>query len=244
MASRRFYASPESFAGGRVILGTDETRHLRDVLRLKAGDRISVFDGAGHEFDCSIAAIDKRSAAAEVIGEIDAPSPESPIEINLAAAILKGDKFDLVVQKAVELGMTSLIPLYTVRCEAKQGSDPSKRLERWSRIAIEATKQCGRSVIMPVREPVDLMEYLRAATGRILMFSERGGQPLLKTTESRLTSIIGPEGGWDDSELEAARAVSAEIVTLGGRVLRAETAAISIAAILQFEFGDLKGVDQ
>jgi 16S rRNA (uracil1498-N3)-methyltransferase len=236
---RRFYSPAENFANDEVVLGVGDTRHLRDVLRLKAGDEVNVFDGEGREFSCRIASIEKRETRLNVLREISPAAPESPLRLTLAAAITKGEKFDLVVQKAVELGVDALSPLYTQRCEVKPtGSD--KRLERWRKIASEAAKQCGRARHMTVNDPVDFRQFTSASLGPVLMFSERDGDGFENFTASEtLTVLIGPAGGWDDSELKLAHEKGFFVATLGGRILRAETAAIAFIAILQHRFGDI-----
>jgi 16S rRNA (uracil1498-N3)-methyltransferase len=237
---RRFFAEPEQFTGSSVTLGEDETRHLRDVLRLKVGDEIAVFDGTGREFHGSIAVVNKRDSIIDDLIPVSPASPESPLELTLAAAVLKGDKFDLVIQKAVELGVVRLVPLQTIRSEVR-ASNGKKRIERYRRIALEATKQCGRARSMEISGIKTLDELISTQEGdQTLLFSERGGSgPSLLVGSSELTAIVGPEGGWDELELVAARDAGVRIITLGGRILRAETAAIAVAAILQHRFGDL-----
>ena len=235
---RRFFAPQDSFSEGSVTLDADETRHLRDVLRLKIGEEISVFDGEGQEFRCSINEIGKKASELSVIEEIDAASPESPFEITVAATILNGEKFDLIIQKAVELGVTRLIPMNTVRCDVKL-KDAVKRMDRWRRIAIEATKQTGRAKLMSIDEPSAFEDVLATTTDAVL-FSERDGKDFSTiTADKKITALYGPKGGWDDVELELAAKHGLKIVTLGGRILRAETASIAITAILQHRFGDL-----
>ena len=237
---RRFYAAIERFSENIVTLDADETRHMRDVLRLHAGDEVSVFDGTGREFLCSIVAIGKKGSELNIISETAAASPESPFEITLAATVLNGEKYDLVIQKAVELGVAKLIPLQTIRGDVK-AKDAAKRLERWRRIALEATKQSGRAKLMQIAEPVTFEALIAdPGDGDVVMFSERDGNSLTTISAGKkMTALIGPKGGWDDSELEAARAAGISVVTLGGRILRAETAAIALTAILQHKFGDL-----
>lgn len=237
----RFYAPASAFGNGLVTLSLEETRHLRDVLRLREDAIVQVFDGDGREFRCRIADVGKRSSKVEIVEEIEPSSPESSLELTLAASILKNEKFDLVVQKAVELGVARLIPLITERCDVKL-KDEAKRIDRWRRIALEASKQSGRARLMEVSEPANF-EKIRSSPDvhcvRIL-FSERNGKPLPKGIEAKkITVFVGPEGGWGDSELEFAVASGIHVVTLGGRILRAETAAIAITAILQNRFGDM-----
>jgi 16S rRNA (uracil1498-N3)-methyltransferase len=237
---RRFYAPIESSAGDSVTLDADETRHLRDVLRLRVGEEALVFDGTGREFNCVIREIGKRTSSLTVVEETAPAAPESQLRITLAATILNGEKYDLIIQKAVELGVAALIPLQTVRCDVKL-KDAAKRMNRWRRIALEATKQSGRAKLMHITEPTAFDTVIAHAKGEnVVLFSERdGGDFSTITAAKKLTALFGPKGGWDDSELEAARSNGIKIVTLGGRIVRAETAAIAIIAILQHRFGDL-----
>ncbi len=237
---RRFFAPINSFIDNVVTLDADETRHLRDVLRLHVGDEVSVFDGAGKEFACTINEIGKKETALTVVNEIEPSSPESRFAISIAATVLNGEKYDLIVQKAVELGVTKLIPLITIRCEVKQ-KDAARRLERWRRIAMEATKQTGRAKLMEIAEPQIFEKLLSELKGEnAVLFSERDGKDFTEiTADKKITALYGPKGGWDDVELKMAAEHDVTIVTLGGRILRAETAAIAITAILQHRFGDL-----
>ena len=236
---RRFYASIEQFQAETVLLSLEETRHLRDVLRFKETDQVRVFDGSGKEFLCEIERIGKRQTDLRILEEITPTAPESDLDLTLVVALLKGEKFDLVVQKAVELGVTKLIPLNTKRADVKL-KETGKRLERWRKIALEACKQSGRAVLMPIAEPLDYEKFIEMADGTRILFAERGGENFsVIEPAKKIVAAIGAEGGWETSEIESARANGFQIVTLKGRILRAETAAISIAAILQHRFGDL-----
>lgn len=239
---RRFFAGPVQFTGSDVVLAEEETRHLRDVLRLKAGDDVLVFDGRGNEFKCSIIEIRKAGASLRMNEQVDPAAPESDLELSLAVGAYKSDKLDLVVQKAVELGVSRLSPLITDRGEVKVG-DTAKRLERWRKIALEATKQCERARIMEIDEVASFPDYIAGFsddTGLRLMFSEKGGDGLPDNSDNKkITALVGPKGGWDDSEIELAVNSGFRPVKLGSRIMRAETAAITFAALLQFRFGDL-----
>ena len=236
----RFYANPATLRDEHFVLDIGETRHLRDVLRLSEGANIIVFDGQGNEYECTVTEIKKNEAELLILKQRDPTSPESPLDLTLAAAMLKGEKFDLVVQKAVELGLRQLIPLRTKRTDVKS-KDSVKRVLRWRKIVHEASKQSGRAYLMTVADPVDYEIFLSTTKiERTILFSERDGDVLpQKIKDKKMTALVGPEGGWDDVELAAARSAGVTIVTLGGRILRAETAAIAVATILEHRFGDI-----
>jgi len=132
---RRFYAPKENFGKEKITLSLEETRHLRDVLRLREGEKVQVFDGAGKEFLCEIETIAKKETSLKIIEEIAPSSPESNLDLTLAVALLKGEKFDLVIQKAVELGVCKLVPLNTKRADVRL-KDADKKQERWQKIAL------------------------------------------------------------------------------------------------------------
>ena len=255
MSRRRFYAEPEAFlpAPGEVTLSEEESRHLRDVLRLRAGDEATVFDGWGREFSCVVREPGGRREGAklEVRAPVEPPSPEPPVFLLLAVALLKGEKFDLVVQKAVELGVGFIRPVLTKRSDVRlrDERDAAHRVERWRRLALEAAKQSGRARVPTVAQPQTFETVVTAAAGGMdfleVMFAERGGAglnslPPRGAAPSDIAALVGPEGGWDDEEIDLARAHGWSIVTLGGRTLRAETAAVTVCALLQHLYGDLK----
>jgi 16S rRNA (uracil1498-N3)-methyltransferase len=245
---RRFYAPAESFSGQTIALGAEESKHLRDVLRLREGAEIFVFDGCGNEFRCRIESIKRGESVLEILERFSPRAPESALELTLAAALLKGEKFDLVIQKACEIGVTRIIPLETKRADVKlrDARETGKKLERWRRISLEAAKQSGRATLMQIEKPLEFSEFIKKASRAdevLLFFSERGGESFesLSTGDvSKITAVVGAEGGWEDSEIEAARGQGFQIITLGGRILRAETAAIVVSALVQNRFGDLR----
>lgn len=242
MTRRRFHAPPTAFTQTTVTLTADEARHLRDVLRLKAGDEVYVFDGRGREFRCNVSNTTRDSATLRIEAEVPPAKPESQLQLNLCVALLKGEKFDLVVQKATELGVTTITPLITRHADIhlRDQSDATKRVTRWQRIALEAAKQSGRAFVPEISSPAPFEAALDVEDGG-LMFSERGGEALESLTEaSAITALVGSEGGWADEEIDAARARNFHIVTLGGRILRAETAAIAVTVLMQHRFGDLR----
>jgi len=255
MTRRRFYAPPEAFAleATRVALSEDESRHLRDVLRLRAGDEAFVFDGEGREFACVVSEAGGRGGAAtlEVRGRVEPPSAESPLRLTLAVALLKGEKFDLVVQKATELGASRIAPVVTKRADMRlrDSAEAARRAERWRRLALEASKQSGRARVPHVATPIALESLVSSAAGEDelrLLFAERGGVGLdslaveADARSTAVTAVVGPEGGWDDDEIALAANHGWTIITLGGRTLRAETAVIAVCTLLQHLYGDLK----
>jgi 16S rRNA (uracil1498-N3)-methyltransferase len=253
MTRRRFYAPPGAFASnpGHVALASDEARHLRDVLRLRPGDEVYAFDGEGREFLCAIDEISRDFAGLNVVAEVGPARSESPLQLTLAIALLKGEKFDLVVQKLTELGVTHIVPVITKLADVhlRDESHESKRVARWQKIAIEAAKQSGRAFVPTVTSPRAFQSVIQTTTpaeapGK-LMFSEREGQSFSELQQSfcqkplAVTAVVGSEGGWTDEEIIEAREAKWTIITLGGRTLRAETAAIAVTVLLQHAFGDL-----
>lgn len=252
MTRRRFYAPAGAFTADfrSLTLQADEARHLRDVLRLKPGDEVYVFDGEGKEFQCAIEDSRRDVARLKVLAEVAPARPESALQLTLAVALLKNDKFDLVVQKATELGVVGIVPVMTRLADIRlrDDSDVGKRVTRWQRIALEAAKQSGRALVPDVVAPISFAAFVQSAANpgqRNLMFSERGGQSFavfkesLASTPNLITALVGSEGGWTDEELEQASSTGWAILTLGGRTLRAETASIAAVVLLQHSFGDL-----
>lgn len=259
ISRRRFFASPRAFDFDEsvVTLDAEEAHHLHKVLRLTMGDRAFVFDGEGREYLCTISDGDANarrrhdaSTKLKVETEVQPARPESPLNLTLAVALLKGEKLDLVVQKATELGVTQIAFVETKRADVRAARDPKdarRRVGRFRRLALEAAKQSGRARLPMIHEPVDFASFAaeRNTEARHLMFSERDGQGLnemlnqLTPVPSRIVALVGAEGGWADEEIKLARENSWQIITLGGRILRAETAAITVIALLQHLCGDM-----
>jgi len=237
----RFYAPPEQIDLQTIRLDENETRHLRDVLRFREGDTVRVFDGEGKEFDTKIEKIAKRETTLAIISSISPAAPESTLDLTVCASILKGEKSDFAVQKAVELGVNRFVPMITARCDVKP-KDSEKRVARWRKIVLEASKQCGRARLMSVGEVTDLhtaFESGRNAEFSILFTERDGSKFAADVTPASVAAYFGPEGGWDDSELVLARDAGAKLVTFNGRIMKADTAVLAISAILQHHFGDL-----
>ncbi len=247
MARRRFYAPPEQVEGAAVNLSGEESHHLSRVLRLKPGDTVFVFDGRGVERECTIAEIKSNSARLRIIRVLE-DEVESPARLTLAQAVARGEKFDLIVQKATELGVSRIVPLSSHHSDVKLSLEQAeKRLERWRRISLEALKQCGRRRLVELTQLLTVGEFIERAldsSEHVLVFSERGGSPIESALKeapgaSPISALVGPEGGWSDEELSLMEERGCKFVTLGPRVLRAETAAIVAISLLQHLTGDL-----
>ncbi|REJ79447.1 MAG: 16S rRNA (uracil(1498)-N(3))-methyltransferase [Acidobacteria bacterium] len=236
---RRFYAEHIDRAADSFPLDRTQSAHVKLALRLREGDLVSAFDGKGSEFECEIAVLNKKETRLKIVRETDPPASESSLKLTLAAALLKNDKFELVIQKATELGVTRLVPLITYRTE-KVLKNAADRILRWRRIVIESSKQCGRATLMEITEPSDFNEAVEKLEGQRVLFGEKDGGALEEIqTSNEVVAFIGPEGGWEDTEISMAKENGCQIVTIGSRVLRAETASIAVASLLQHRFGDL-----
>jgi 16S rRNA (uracil1498-N3)-methyltransferase len=222
----RFFSATELAAGAVVTLSADERHHAR-VVRVREGEEVEVFDGRGAGFfgvydDGTIRLTEAT------------PSRESPAEVHLAMAIIQLDKFELVLQKATELGVRSIIPMITERVEVRPERWRGKQ-ERWRKIVFEAVKQSGRTRIPELAEPTDFADVIMREGVRIIFDADTGQRPTVNS--ERPTILIGPEGGWSDDELRAARAEACRFEQLGPRRLRAETAAIVAAALVTARLG-------
>jgi 16S rRNA (uracil1498-N3)-methyltransferase len=247
MSLRRVHLPRERIAGERAALTPDAAHYLRDVLRLVPGDAVEVFDGAGGVHDGRVL---EGFEALAVGPRRDARTGGAAIW--LLVALAKGEKVDLVVQKATELGVARVVPFAAarsvVRLEAEKGEE---RARRWRRIAEEAARQCGRADVPDVRVPATLEAALaQLPPGFTALVFHPGGAPLAGAAsperaeapaERGYAAVIGPEGGLTDDELRACDRAGAVRASLGPRVLRAETAAIVAVALLQARFGDLAG---
>jgi 16S rRNA (uracil1498-N3)-methyltransferase len=224
----------------------EEVKHIRKVLRLKEGDEITVFDGLGKEFKGTI--VEQGLSTVVIrIGNVYASKGNSPLEITLAQSLLKGEKMDYLIQKATELGVNEIIPFLSSRSvPLLEKSKRQKRHHRWERIAIEASKQCGRGVVPRIASLQDYSDMLQAASSNALrlILWEREGIKLKEILErskerKKIFFVIGPEGGFSQEEVEEGKRADFTPVTLGTRILRAETASLCFLSVLQYEQGDI-----
>jgi 16S rRNA (uracil1498-N3)-methyltransferase len=241
MTARRVHLPPWRIGEARAEL-TEAARHyLRDVLRLAPGDPVELFDGRGTAWEARVG----PGFAALELGARRAAAPGGPA-IHLLFALAKGERNDLVVQKATELGAARLVPWTAERSVVRlEGAKGAERAERWRRIAGEAARQCGRADLPEVDAPASLEAALAAVPAgfRVVVLHGEGGAPLgalgLEGAPG-VAAVVGPEGGLTAAELAACRTAGALHATLGPRTLRAETAAIAVVALLQALVGDLR----
>jgi 16S rRNA (uracil1498-N3)-methyltransferase len=229
--------------GTSLSLDESETHYLGHVLRLARGDELIAFNGRGRERHASIGVLQRRGAVLELKAEHPA-LPESPLDLTLVQALPKSDAMDLIVQKATELGVRTLLPVHTEFSVVKLDAERSqRRVEHWRKIAASACEQCGRHRPLEIESPAPLatgLEALRSAGTRLALApsAERtldGCAP----PANGLVLAIGPEGGFGATDLRRLAAAEFAPVTLGPRVLRAETAALAACAIAQSLWGDL-----
>lgn len=241
--NRVFVAEPLS-ADTLVEVGGPAANHIARVLRLAAGDAIIAFDGRGGEYEARIDGLRKDRVLVS-IGAHRAIERESPLSVTLAQGISRGERMDLVIQKATELGVRHIVPLLSersvVRLDAKQ-ADAKRR--HWRAIAVAACEQCGRNRVPEVAPPADFDAFIASSStapvsARIVLSPQGGIRVHDLKAAPDMVMLIGPEGGLSDAELEAAVRSGFAGVRLGPRILRTETAAIAALAVIQHRLGDL-----
>jgi 16S rRNA (uracil1498-N3)-methyltransferase len=215
---------------------------------MRAGDEVFVFDGCGNEYRCRVLDEREKRARLEIIDRLT-DIVESPLRLTLAQSLAKGEKFDFIVQKATELGVSRIVPLASDHADVRLSEEQAeKRVDRWKRISLEALKQCGRRTLVEIAAPVTVGSLLgcgRAESSELfLVFSERGGALIRSVIQemslpSSVTVLIGPEGGWSDDEHALFEKLGAREVSLGSRILRTETAALASITLIQHLIGDL-----
>jgi 16S rRNA (uracil1498-N3)-methyltransferase len=219
----RFYVDADLAAGAIVALNDDERHHAR-VLRVRDGEEVEVFNGRGASFLATFETVDIIRLLSRTADR------EARTAIHLAMSIIPIDKFELVLQKATELGVRSIVPLITARTEVRPERYRGKE-ERWRKIVFEATKQSGRAII-PAIEPVTPFQDIVARAGTKIIFDADAEPSTTRHPDNPTTLLIGPEGGWSEEELRTARERGCLFQQLGPRRLRAETAAIVATALI------------
>ncbi len=243
MRLTRIHVKGPLTVGGSHRISGNAANHITRVLRLRAGDPLTLFDGNGGEYTARIEQLG-RDEVLVAVGEHHAVDRESSLRLTLAQGVSRGERMDWVIQKATELGVHRIVPVLTertvVRLDARQAE---RKLQHWQAVAVAACEQCGRNRVPEVTAPVRLRELLQnSASGETrVLLSPVGtlGVRDLAPSPMGLTVLIGPEGGLSESEQAEAVAAGFQAVRLGPRILRTETAAIAALTIIQRDFGDL-----
>lgn len=238
-----FFVDKEAFCADPIIIEGEEANHIIRVLRMKEGEELTVFDGEGSCCDGVIEKIQDKTVFVKA-NERYKSKTEPELKITLFQGIPKNPKMDLIIQKATELGVTKIVPVNTKRIVAK--IDKENKMDRLRRIAFEAAKQCGRAYIPKVESPVSFDKALEMATkldGAVIPYECEKDGKISNHVSSGMTTlgiIIGPEGGFEESEIEKAINMGVKPVTLGKRILRTETAGLIAAALCLYIAGDME----
>jgi len=243
----RFFIPPKSIQGNRVVLRGTLVHQIRDVLRMKPGDQLILLDNSGLAHQTELVTIDRETVRARVIEKWKLET-EPSARITLYQGLLKGQKFDWVLQKGTEIGICAFVPVLAARCIVGSLNDVSAtRTERWERIVIEAAEQAGRAALPHLHHPM-LFAHAIETAGRsglsLIPWEEERERNLREVLQDipkskELNLFIGPEGGFAEEEIIAARNRGIVPVSLGPRILRAETAGLAAASAILYELGDL-----
>lgn len=243
MANLRFYSNNHLALGSVIQLSESAAAHATRALRLNVGDGAIVFNGDGFDYDCELISIKKNAVLAKITAAQQVNN-ESPLRITLLQAISSGDRMDYTIQKAVELGVTSIQPITSQRSVVKLSAERAeKRTEHWQNVAISACEQSGRAIAPKVASPLNLQQWLavnpQANTMRIVLNPVGALQlaTLAKPTDE-IQLLIGAEGGLSQAEIDLANQHGFQSVVLGARILRTETAALASIAAMQTLWGD------
>lgn len=240
----RFFVDKTLICDGKITLFGNDAHHVSRSLRMKVGEELTLCDGEGNDYSCVIESVTDTDVVC-FINSVAPSSAEPPYSATVFQALVKGDRFDTVIQKSVEYGAVRIVPLITKRCTVKlDKSDYAKKRARWQKIAEEAAKQCGRGIVPTVEEPVSFGEMTRRLleSDLPLFCYENGTYPIkdacgkAEYTPNSIAIVIGPEGGFSKEEAEAISECGALPVSLGTRILRTESAAPFVLACLSFNF--------
>ena len=230
-------------ADGRAYIAGADALHIAKALRMRPGEALTLCDGKGTDFDGVLETVTDRQVTVRI--SASRPSQAEPtLAVTLYQGLPKGDKMDWIIQKAVELGVTAVVPVATRRSVARLEGKADKKQERWQRIAAEAAGQCGRGMLPSVERPLSWSQALSRLSGEpALVCYEGGGRPLrelVTPSTRRLSVFVGPEGGFDPEEIDAIRRQGGGVATLGPRILRCETAPLAALTLLMHLSGNME----
>lgn len=242
MRTARIFVDQPLSRATNVIFDEGAARHVRQVLRLKRGAAVTLFNGQGGEFGATLLDVTRHAVKASVEAYVEVER-ESPLQIHLGQSLARGERMDIVIQKAVELGVTSITPLSTERSVVKLSAERiSRRVTHWHSIAIHACQQCGRNRVPQINPVLDLPSWLQVTRSDVrLLLSPRAKQSLnnMTTAGEVISLLVGPEGGLSEREEAIAAQDMFVPVRCGPRVLRTETASLAGLTAIQLKWGDL-----
>lgn len=236
----RVFTEQNLLSGEQIELEESASHHLSKVLRMQAGRELILFNGAGGEFAATIHEVSKKHVTVSV-QEHSVDNRESPLELELAIGISRGERFEWVLQKATELGVTKITPLITERTEVKVGGDRQEKMhDRWQHILVSACEQCQRNLLPQLSAPIQISDWLPTVNSDLrFVLHHRDSQRLpADKTPISVTLLIGPEGGLSEREIAHALEQDFNALTLGPRVLRTETAPVAAISLVQYLWGD------
>jgi 16S rRNA (uracil1498-N3)-methyltransferase len=227
-----------------VALPREAAHRISKVLRMASGSVVRVFDGCGHEYEATVEPARGRQTEVRVVRQV-VPRPESPLHLVLALPSPKADRMDWVLQKGTELGVTAFWPIVSARSEpCARGASSPARVERWRRVLVSAVEQCGRATLPTIAPLLSIADLFSRPFAGLRLFctttvDPQPAWPELPSGNSSALVLVGPAGGWDPAEVDRAHEVGFQPISLGPRVLRSDTAAVTAAALAQFVWGDL-----
>jgi len=244
----RFFVNPDQIKEDQIEITGQDVRHIRDVLRLTPNTQVTICDGKGMDYQSVITQIDKEKVLVKIL-EKSIASSEPKMKLTLFQSLIKGDKFEWVIQKAVEIGVHQIIPMETVHCVVKMGQSKKTdaKVARWNKIAQSAAKQSKRGVIPIISVPISYVKAAKLASEMDLSYIA-----YVKETSVSLRSclqsakgesigvLVGPEGGFSEEEISFAEKVNIQPITLGPRILRSETAGIVLVSNILYELGEME----
>lgn len=242
MRTPRFYDPQPLQPETLVELSDDVVQHGCRALRMRPGDALILFNGDGHEYDAVLESVEKRSASARITVQ-RAGNSESPLDIRIGQSLSRGERMDYAVQKATEMGMTRMTPLFSERCEVKLNNErQDKRIRHWQQVATSACEQSGRCALPQIDAPDTLRNWVQTQDAELkLVLHHHTEAPLGDLPPpASVALLIGPEGGLTEEEVELALANGFKPVAFGPRVMRTETAPVAAMAVLQYLWGDWK----
>lgn len=244
----KFFTARENISENRIIIDSEDAKHIKKVLRLSEGDAVTVCDGRGIDYEAEIEKIEQNRIICTILSSSMCDT-EPEVKVTLYQGLPKASKMDYIIQKTTELGISRIVPAKLSRCVVKleNSSAETKKVERWQKIAYEAAKQSGRGVVPEVSMPMTIDQIIEEIKDSDLCFVPYECEQVTRLKDvlsvsamiNKVSFIIGPEGGFDITEIEKLRAAGIKTITLGRRILRTETAGEAVLAMLMYGMGEV-----